>query len=83
MSIEQQLTQMKQAIEKAKDMKYRAEAKLEELENQKSRLLEELEDLGVKPEELDSEIMRLEQTIEQTLKETWELIPKELIDHER
>ncbi|GAE30828.1 hypothetical protein [Halalkalibacter hemicellulosilyticus] len=82
MSVEQQLEQMKKAIEKARDTKYRAEAKLEELENQKSRLLEELDELGVKPEELDSEINRLEQTIEKTLKETWELIPKELIDHD-
>ncbi|MCM3713268.1 hypothetical protein [Halalkalibacter oceani] len=82
MTIEQQLAQMKKAIDKARDMRYRAEAKLEELENQKSRLLAELEELGVKPEELEQEIQRLEQEIDRSLAETWELIPKELVEHE-
>jgi chromosome segregation ATPase len=82
MSVEQQLTQIKKAIEKARDMRYRAEAKLEELENQKKRLLVELEELGVKPEQLDQEIERLEKEIDSSLKETWELIPKELIEHD-
>ncbi|WP_227935878.1 hypothetical protein [Alkalihalobacillus deserti] len=82
MSVEQQLTQIKKAIDKARDMRYRAEAKLEELENQKSRLLAELKELGVKPEELDQEIQRLEKEIDLSLKETWELIPKELIENE-
>ncbi|GAE24333.1 hypothetical protein JCM9140_248 [Halalkalibacter wakoensis JCM 9140] len=80
MSVEKQLAQMKQAIDKARDMRYRAEAKLEELENQKNRLLAELEELGVKPEELDHQIQTLEKEIEVSLKETWELIPKELIE---
>ncbi|KHF38659.1 hypothetical protein [Halalkalibacter okhensis] len=82
MSVEKQLGQIKQAIDKARDMRYRAEAKLEELENQKNRLLSELEELGVKPEELDLEIEKLEKEIEVSLKETWELIPKELIEDE-
>lgn len=80
MSIEQQLSQMKKAIDKARDMRYRAEAKLEELENQKDRLLAELKELGVKPEELDQEIERLEQEIQVSLTETWNLIPKELLE---
>nr|WP_144451071.1 hypothetical protein [Halalkalibacter nanhaiisediminis] len=74
---------MKKAIDKARDMRYRAEAKLEELENQKNRLLTELEELGVKPEELDQEIERLEREIHTSLTETWELIPKELIEDEK
>jgi chromosome segregation ATPase len=81
-TVEQQLAQIKKAIDKARDMRYRAEAKLEELENQKKRLLVELEELGVKPEELDQEIARLEREIDLSLKETWELIPKELIENE-
>ncbi len=83
MTVEQQLAQMKKAIDKARDMRYRAEAKLEELENQKNRLLAELEELGVKPEELDQEIERLEREIDTALSETWELIPKELIEDEK
>ncbi|WP_332690386.1 hypothetical protein [Halalkalibacter lacteus] len=82
MTVEQQLAQIKKAIDKARDMRYRAEAKLEELENQKNRLLVELEELGVHPEDLDQEIKRLEREIDLSLKETWELIPKELIENE-
>lgn len=77
--IEQDLTKIKEAIEKAKDMRYRAEAKLEELENQKKRLLDELDKLGVAPEDLETEIARLEREIETGLTETWNLIPKELM----
>ncbi|HHY20795.1 MAG TPA: hypothetical protein GX525_02710 [Bacilli bacterium] len=76
---EQELTRLKEAIDKGKDMRYRAEAKLEELENQKQRLLAELAELGVKPEELDGEIARLEQEIDNGLRETWAKIPKELM----
>ncbi len=77
--VEQDLDKMKQAIDKAKDLRYRAEAKLEELENQKTRLLEELEELGVKPEDLDDEIVKLETEIEQSMERAWSLIPKELM----
>ena len=77
--VEQDLSRIKEAIDKAKDMRYRAEAKLEELQNQKNRLLEEFNKLGVSPEDLDQEIDRLEQEIEKGLEETWSLIPKELI----
>lgn len=82
MTVEQQLAQMKKAIDKARDMRYRAEAKLAELNNQKERLLEELEELGVKPEQLDEEIEKLEKEINDSLARTWELIPKELMKDE-
>ncbi|WP_078391437.1 hypothetical protein [Shouchella patagoniensis] len=81
--VEQDLEKMKQAIDKAKDVRYRAEAKLEELENQKNRLLEELEELGVKPEELDEEITRLESEINRSMEEAWTLIPKELASRDQ
>ncbi|MDQ0206270.1 hypothetical protein [Alkalicoccobacillus murimartini] len=80
--IEQDLKKMKQAIDQARDVRYRAEAKLEELENQKERILKELEELGVEPEGLDQEISRLETEIQQAMEKTWTLIPKELIRHE-
>ena len=63
-------------------MRYRAEAKLEELENQEKRLLAELDELGVKPENLDHEIESLEKEIEQALEEAWSLIPKELMKND-
>lgn len=78
-NIEQDLASIKEAIDRAKDMRYRAEAKLEELENQKQRLLDELNQLGVSPEDLEMEIQKLEAEIEKGLNETWNMIPKELI----
>ncbi|MDV2685503.1 hypothetical protein AB3N04_18915 [Alkalihalophilus sp. As8PL] len=80
--VEQDLSKMRKAIDKARDMRYRAEAKLEELENQRTRLLKELEDLGVSPDQLDEEIVRLEKEIDQSLSDTWALIPKELVGDE-
>ncbi|GAF63576.1 hypothetical protein [Alkalihalobacillus trypoxylicola] len=77
--VEHDLTKMRKTIDEAKDKRYRAEARLEELENQEKRLLEELEDLGVKPEELENEITRLERQIEEELEKAWNMIPKELI----
>ncbi len=83
MTVEEQLQQMKKAIDNARNVRYRAEAKLEELEKQKQRLLIELEELGVKPEDLDQEIERLDHEIQTSLQETWQLIPKELISDEK
>ncbi|WP_209122313.1 hypothetical protein [Alkalihalobacillus sp. BA299] len=77
--VEHELTKIKEAIDKAKDMRYRAEAKLEELENQQRRLLNELEELGVKPENLEEEIQKLEEAIVKGLAETKAMIPKELM----
>ncbi|WP_096199433.1 hypothetical protein [Bacillus sp. FJAT-45350] len=77
--VETDLVQIKEAIDKAKDMRYRAEAKLEELENQMQRLLEELHELGVEPQQLEVEIERLEKEIQQGLEKTWAMIPKELV----
>ncbi|MEB1810163.1 MAG: hypothetical protein LPK26_23155 [Bacillaceae bacterium] len=77
--VEHELTKIKEAIDKAKDMRYRAEAKLEELENQQKRLLDELEELGVKPENLEAEIKKLEEEIERGLAETKAMIPRELM----
>ncbi|WP_059105234.1 hypothetical protein [Shouchella shacheensis] len=81
--VEQDLERMKQSLDKARDVRYRAEAKLEELENQKKRLLGELEELGVKPEMIDTEIEQLESEIERSMQEAWSLIPKELHGHEQ
>ncbi|MDE5412891.1 hypothetical protein [Alkalihalobacterium chitinilyticum] len=78
--VEHELTKIKEAIDKAKDMRYRAEAKLEELENQQKRLLDELEELGVKPENLEAEIKKLEEEIERGLAETKAIIPRELME---
>ena len=78
-NVEQDLVKIREAIDKAKHMRFRAEARLEELENQQKRLLNELKELGVNPDQLEDEIARLEREIQQGLEETWALIPKELM----
>lgn len=67
MSIEQQLQSIKQRIDKARDDKARAEATLEQLEAQKAEVLKELDALGVSPENIASEIARLEQEVQTKL----------------
>lgn len=69
------LEQYKRRIQKAQTDKARAEATLEALEKQEAETLAELEKLGVSPEELDSEIKRLEQEIRGKLAQVEELLP--------
>jgi hypothetical protein len=77
---EAELKTIKEAIEKAKNLRYRAEARLEQLEAQRDEILRELDELGVAPERLDEEIARLEREIERLLAEAWQHIPKELVE---
>ena len=76
---EKKLTVIKENLDKAKNLRIRAEARLEQLNKQKEEILKELEDLGVKPENLDTEINRLKSEIEELIKKAEELIPDELI----
>ena len=59
MGAEKEIQELKNKIDKAKALRYKAEARLEELQKQKQQLLDELEKLNVKPEELDDEIKNL------------------------
>ncbi|WP_096435335.1 hypothetical protein [Alteribacter populi] len=79
---EEDLSAIKNAIDRAKNIKYKAEARLEELENQEKRLLMELEELGVKPDELDDTIYRMEKEIAEGIEKAKQNIPKELMRHD-
>ncbi|MFY9612624.1 MAG: hypothetical protein WAQ12_03710, partial [Tissierellaceae bacterium] len=59
MNYEMELNKLKEDLDKAKDLKYRAEARLDELKKQENELIKELEELGVDPKDLDSEIEKL------------------------
>lgn len=76
---DKKLNQIKENLDKAKNLRIRAEARLEELNKQKSDILKELEQLGVKPEELESEIVRLKAEIDELINRADKLIPVELI----
>ena len=53
---EKDLSLLKENLEKAKSLKYKAEARLEQLNKQQEEIVKELQELGVNPEDLDKEI---------------------------
>lgn len=76
---EKSISQIKENLDKAKSLKIRAEARLEQLNKQKQDILSEIETLGVKPEDLNVEIERLKSEIEELIKTANELLPMDLI----
>lgn len=80
MDYEKELNALKENLDKAKSLKYRAEARLEQLKKQEEDIIKELNTLNVKPEDLDQEINRLTASIDQLFKEANELLPKDLLE---
>jgi chromosome segregation ATPase len=76
--LEDQIKDLKSRLEKAKDIKYRAELKLENLKRQEENLLQELNELGVEPDQLAEEIKRLEEEINREIAEANACLPEEL-----
>ena len=62
-------------LDKAKEDKNRAEIALENLEKQKEDILNQLKELNIDPENLESEIIKLKNQIEQDLQKAEELLP--------
>jgi chromosome segregation ATPase len=79
LQLEDKMKELKARIETAREQRTRAEGKLENLEKQEAELLKELEMLGVRPEELEEEIKRLEMEIKKGIQEVNDLLPKELV----
>ncbi|NMB33906.1 MAG: hypothetical protein GX992_06720 [Clostridium sp.] len=75
---EERLNKIKQDLDKANNLRIRAEARLEHLNRQKDDILLELKGLGVEPENLDHEIGKLKDEIEELIGKAEGLIPKEL-----
>lgn len=73
------LNRLKEELDKAKNLRYRAEARLEQLEQQRAELLQEIRSFGVEPENLAQEIDTLNREIDQLLNEADELIPHDLL----
>lgn len=76
---EKRINQIKESLDKAKSMRIRAEARLEELNKQREEILNELKELNVSPEQLDTEINKLKSEIEELMDRAQNLIPQELI----
>lgn len=80
MDYERELSSLKDNLEKAKSLKYKAEARLEQLKQQEDDIIKELKDLGVDPKDLDNEIQKLKVEINVLFKEANELLPKDLLE---
>lgn len=73
---EKQLGKIKENLDKAKNLKIRAEARLEELNRQREELLKELKVLDISPDKLESEIERLKNEIDQQIKQANDIMPE-------
>ncbi len=80
MDYELRLNKLKTDIDRAKSIKIRSEARLEQLEQQQGELLKELELLNIKPEELGEEIKKLNEEIETLFVKAESLLPRDIMD---
>ena len=80
MEYEKELSDLKISLEKSKTLKYKAEARLEQLKRQEEELIKELNNLGVNPEDLDKEIKVLTNEIDELFLKSNELLPKDILE---
>lgn len=80
MSYEKELNNLKDNLEKAKSLKYKAEARLEQLNNQEQEIIKDLKNLDVDPKDLEEEIKKLTNEINQLFKEANTLLPKDILE---
>ena len=76
MNYEENLKNLKEELDKLKNMKYKSEARLEQLNSQKKDILLEIEKLGIKPEDLEKEISNLKNEIDKLFNEANDLMPR-------
>ncbi|QQY80677.1 hypothetical protein EDD65_105194 [Keratinibaculum paraultunense] len=80
MDYEKELNKLKDNLERAKNLKYKAEARLEQLNNQQAEIIKELNSLGVDPEKLDEEIEKLTIEINELFQKANALLPKDILE---
>lgn len=78
MDPEKQIQELKVKIDKAKELRYKAEARLEQLQRQRQQYLDELVILQVTPETLDQEIEKLSKEIMDLIDKAKDLIPNDI-----
>lgn len=78
-SYEEKIKQMDEALKRARDERNRALTSKEFLEKELATLYGRVEELGVKPEELDQEIIAIKEQIDAMMEELKELIPEEYL----
>lgn len=76
MNYEEEIRGLEERIRVATDKKSRAEAKLDALKDQERDLLDRLKQMGLKPEDLEGEIQRLEEEIKSHLALADQYLPR-------
>lgn len=76
MNYEDNLNSLKKQLDRAKDLKYKADARLESLKSQKEELLKEIESQGIDPEDLGTQIEKLEGEIKDLFEKANNMLPK-------
>ncbi|MDO5724707.1 MAG: hypothetical protein Q4P29_00240 [Tissierellia bacterium] len=76
MKYENRLESLQKKLQESKMLKVKAETRLEELQRQEKLILEELDKLGIKPKDLDSEINKLQTEIEELFNQAEKLLPQ-------
>ncbi|MDI9502030.1 MAG: hypothetical protein GX291_08420 [Tissierellia bacterium] len=77
MNYEKDIKILKERIDRAQIDKVRAETRLEQLEKERDALLAEMQEYGIKPEDLDKEIARLDKEVGDLLQKAAELLPED------
>lgn len=81
--VQERLQRLQQGLEQARALKSRAEGRREQLEAERQQILQELQQEGVTPEELDATIERLRQELADKLAEAEQLVPWDLVGGDR
>ena len=77
MNYEEELKSLKDSLDKYKSLKYKAEARLEQLNVQRDQLIKEIKSNGIEPEDLNNEIGTLQKEIEELFRKAEELLPRD------
>lgn len=83
MNYEKRISEINQEIENAKMRKFKAEARMEQLIQQRQQLEEQLAKLNLTPDELPGEIERLRHEMDQLIQKVESMLPREGDSHGR
>ena len=73
----EEIDEIKERLEKAKNSRIRAEARLEQLQRQKDEILAELKQFGIDPGNMEAELETLREEIEHALKALHQLLEED------
>ncbi|PRX31015.1 hypothetical protein BX659_10647 [Orenia metallireducens] len=72
---EQEITQIKKELDTANRLKMQSEARMESLKKDNEKLVAEIKEFGVEPDNLEEEIKQTEAKLQELLKQAKEMLP--------